>query len=555
MRMERCRRAAAKMARLNRSRLLAVGLTILFAVATSAFSQARFNAGTYYNQCLRFEAGGDLETARESCRNALQIDSEFHEAALALSRIEVALGSLSAAESRLLALREQELGAEPFVLLAEIAFAGQRFTDAEGYLRQASDRLAEQYNRELDGRRQFLAGRIAERLGEAAEALSRYEAAIAADSLRANYRLHAATLRFRLGDLAGARSEIEEYWRFTGDNANADMRALLARTKWASGNLEGAARDFEAAIGARGSRDTKGLANDLRDLVLVYYGQGDFHSGEIAFRSALRRGDLLSHILSATLAWLLVLVGLLAVHLLGESRIESTSGLEFVDGPEPWTVGDVYLTLAASLGVAAFAALLYGNLMFGNYLAILTPVQGDDVRALFLAVLAVMTALLTLWRVKKNGWQPVEALLGNSSGTPVAVLAGFGMLALVVGAFLYAPDWPWLRGFYLDVTRLTPLIVIAIVVVPLSELFFRGFALPALSRRYTPALGVAMSAALFALVLGAPVLLLLIMGLALSEVYRRTQSGLTPLLAMLILHMGLVTGVVFSGWIRGLLLT
>ena len=49
-----------------------------------------------------------------------------------------------------------------------------------------------------------------------------------------------------------------------------------------------------------------------------------------------------------------------------------------------------------------------------------------------------------------------------------------------------------------------------------------------------------------------PVLLLAIFGLGLTELFRRRRNGITPLVAMVVFHLGLVVSVAFSPWIRSL---
>ena len=117
----------------RRSHRFPVFLTLaLMAIAWSAaIAQGQaFSSERYLQECLRFEAGGDLGTARGSCLNALEIAPDLVDAQLALARIEFGLGDLASAESRLVRIRGQVPGAEPAVLLAEIAFASERIDEA-----------------------------------------------------------------------------------------------------------------------------------------------------------------------------------------------------------------------------------------------------------------------------------------------------------------------------------------------------------------------------------------------------------------------------------------
>ena len=136
---------------------------------------------------------------------------------------------------------------------------------------------------------------------------------------------------------------------------------------------------------------------------------------------------------------------------------------------------------------------------------------------------------------------------GASTGVGTGLLA----LGLVLAAQVYAP-WRPFWGFYLDLSRFTPPLLAAVVLMPLASLYFRAFVIPPLAKRYTPLLGTLLSSVLYALVLGAPLALMLMIGLLLAEVYRRTRSGLTPLLAQYVLHLGLLIGVAFSPWVRSL---
>ena len=89
-------------------------------LASIAWSAQVFSSDRYYQQCLGFEAGGDLTTARQSCLSALEVDGSRTDVQLALGRIEFALGELGSAESRLTRVRPQLEGAEVDVLLAEV---------------------------------------------------------------------------------------------------------------------------------------------------------------------------------------------------------------------------------------------------------------------------------------------------------------------------------------------------------------------------------------------------------------------------------------------------
>ena len=513
-----------------------------------------FDANRYYQQCLRFEAGGDLETARQSCLNALQIRPDFVDADLALARIELALGMTGSAEQRLRSIRDKTTSAEPLVLLGQAALDLGQYGEADAYLQEAQSRLAKQPNRQLAAKAAYLAGELQQHRGQYNQALASYGKAIGEDRLDVRYRLAEARLRFDLGDPASARDELQAYMSFSGDTKNADVHALLGTALWAMGDLGQASGQLETALALRSSRDTTAQAGDLRKLALIYYAQGEVQSGGLALREATRRGNLQTLLVSNGLLWLLLLLLLVALHLVGESRIATTSTLEVIEGPQEWSVGQAYGTLVASVLLAALAALVYSLAVYDNALAFLTPLQETDVRAVFLIALSLLLLILTWRRVGTNGWDPVERLLGSGEQALAGIGLGLVLLAAMLAYLAYIPQGGLLGPFFLNLTHLTPLVIAALVLLPLTELFFRAFLIPPMRRRYGDGIAVTGSAALYGLTLVTPVALLFLFGLALAEIFRRRSNGITPLLAQLVLNVGLVLAVAFSPWARSLFL-
>jgi len=534
-----------------RTRPLQALLVALVAIASTAFAQG-FDENRYFEQCLRFEAGGDLETARLACLNALQVRPDFAAAELALGRIELALGDVASAEQRLRRVRNRIDDAEPVVLLAEAALAAGRPVDAAGLLSEARAMLAERGNRELEGRVNLLNGKIEQSRGRYGAALTAYGQAIAFDALNVEYRLADAELRLRLSDPVSAAQQLTSYMQLTGDDRNPTVRSLLGRALWAQGELDAAASHLEFAHQLRGARDLDAQARDLRALALIYAAQGDLESSGLALREAVRRENLLSYLVGNTLLWLVVLLALVAVHLVGESRIASSSTLEVVEGPRAWSVGQAYGVLIASLLVALAVTVVYGLVRYDNVLVLLTPVLRSDARALFLLTSSVLLALLAWRRVQANGFEPLETLLGRGDKAASGFLWGILFLAATLALLHYRPFDGALGTFYLDYFQLTPFVVAAAILVPLTELYFRAFLLPPLTRRYDATIATVLSAALYALVFGTPVVLLLAVGLLLADAFRRRKSGWEPLVAQLTLHVGLLVAVVVSPWARSL---
>jgi tetratricopeptide (TPR) repeat protein len=529
-----------------------VGALVALAALAGVAAAQGFDENVYYQQCLRFEAGGDLETARRACQNALQVRPSFAEAELALARIELRLGDAAGAESRLRRIRDRIGGAEPLVLLAEAVLAGGRPLEAESFLQSARTVLAERGNRELEARLHLVAGEIAQHRGEYDAALAAYGSAIAADGINVEYRLADATLRLRLGDAASAEQQLRSYMQLTGDSRDPRVRSLLGRSTWAQGDLAAAAGELATAHQLRGSRDVEAQARDLRSLALIYTAQGDYEAGSLAMRESLRRDNLLSHLNGNTILWLFALLLLVGAHLVGESRISNSSSLEVVDGPRTWSVGNAYGVLVLSLLLAVTVAVLYGVARFDNPLVLFTPVQSTDALALFFITLSVMLALLSWHRVQSNGFDPMDTLIGTSSKPMLGIGWGVLMLGALVAYLYYLPFDGVLGGFYLNVLQLTPYVVAAMILIPLSELFFRAMLVPTLARRYDGRIAMVVSATLYAIVFGTPVAVLLVFGLILADLTRRHKNGIEPLLAQLTLHIGLVVAVAVSPFVRSL---
>ncbi len=528
---------------------LLLALLALFGATASA---QEFDANRYYRQCLSFEVGGDLGAAQRACENALQVDPSFVDARLALARIEVQQGNYGSAETRLEALRRLVDSAEPDLLLAEVSLATDRADRVPSLLASARRALDVEFNRELAARLNYLEGQMAANQGEIDAALEAYQRAIALDGLDVGYRLADAELRLEVGDAAGARDQLLAYEALAASEPEAAVRSLLGRSHWAVGDGEAAIDALNSALTLRTSREADAQVDDLVALSLIYYGQGNLRSGGVALRGAMQRGNLLNLALSNTLLWVGLLLVVLAVLLVGESRIAPTSTLEVVEGPQPWTVGDVYRSLIAAVLLGLLAMLVYGLAVYGDALALFAPVIGDGVRGIGLLVFSLVLAFSAIQTVRRNGFDAGDALLSGGSQASLGVLVGLLMLAVTLGYLAYRPDAAWLGEFYLDLGTLQIPAILAALLLPLTELFFRPFAMTALRRRYDVSIAAVLSVGLYALVLGTPIVLLLVLGGLAVYVYRRSNGGLPPFLAMLVLHLGLVLGVTLIPWVRAL---
>lgn len=528
-----------------------VALAFIWLLLSVAGAQT-FDPERYHRQCLAFEQGGDYETARQSCLNALAADPRHAQARLTLARIELTLGELAEAENTLRQLGNSVQTAEPQLLLAEIMIRSARYLEAEAALAEAGRRVASSGDGEWAEELASLRGELAERQGRFGEALLHYREAVRLDPSQRPSQLRLASLLFEMGDAGAAKEQLETYLSLANNRTDAEISSLLGRTLWARGELRRAASELERSLSLRGRGDGAEQARDLRALGLIYYGLGDGDAGNLAMREAARRGNLFATFFSGNLAWLLLLLVVLATHLIGESRIGVTSGPETSEGPRRWKVEHVYGLLWSAILTSLPAAVLYGVLRYDNVLALLTPIQSSDTLAVFYVVFSLVVAAGAWRRVATNGWPAGGMLLGGNERIPLGVFLGLLMLAATLAYRFYVPPGVLRADFFLNLVQITPAAAIALALIPLSEIYFRAFAFPALETRYGANFALIISAGLYTLIFATPVLLLLAIGLLLTSSYQSTRSGAMTVTAQLVLHLGLLVSVVVSPWARAL---
>jgi tetratricopeptide (TPR) repeat protein len=531
----------------------AVAVWLLFTGALAPARAQAFSFERYYLECLSFEAGGDLTTARQSCLNALEVDAQRAEAQLTLGRIEFALGELAAAETRLTRVRTRLAGAEADVLLAEVTLASSRIDEAESYVAAARTKLAQSPDRDLEARIAYVEGRVAEARHDPAGALAAYGRAIDADGLDVHYRLTDADLRWRLGDLSGAARQLRDYEAASDDRRNPSVLSLLGRVAWANGDADDAVGLIETALALRDLRDSTGRAADLWVLAALYYGQGDLQGGGLALREASRLGNLVAELDGNTMLWLLALVVLLTLHLIGESRQTGLAPAP-AEGTRPWSLGVAYGVLITGAIVGLAAAIAYGMAVHDNLAVLVTPHQQHEARAVYLIAFGLVTSLLAASRVRRAGRKPAEALVGRSDGLAAGLVVGAVVFAATLGYLIYRPATGLAGPFFLDLASLTPLRVAALALIPLAEFYYRGFLRPAVESRYGRSLALPIVALAWALAYATPLVVLVPVGFALAEVDRRRPNGLTAATALWVAWLGLAAAVALSPYVRSLFL-
>ena len=509
------------------------------------------SATKYFERCLRWEARGSLQIAEENCLNALELsETEFPEANLALARIYLKQDKPGESERYLEHAPSAGSNPEIAILSAQIALARKDESSAEQFLEQAKVLLESNANNEQKAQLNYLSGQIAESKGNFGKAIDYYKDAVGKDPLNKTYNMKLAGLLYRIAKIDDAKKYLLEFQKLSGNSRDPDVLSLLARLQWVKGDLKTAAKNMEAAISYRGSGNSSQQSKDLATLALIYYGKADTKAGTAALKEATRHDSPFFNFLLGKLAWLVLLVITLSLHLWGESKIISKTTLEYVQSPEPWTMQHFYSILFLSLIAAFIATGLFSFFRYHNLLAIATPIQMIDTKAVFFIVFTLVSLSLMLLRIQKNGWDAAEVFLAADSNYLTGIFLGLVALAATIAFFIYAPDYLKLEGFYLDFAQITPLLIGAAVLLPLSEFFFRAFAFPAIERRYNGSLALTLTALVSALVMSSPLILVLGLGLLLSYTYRKSKNALTPTIIMLVLHLGIMLSLVFMPAIR-----
>ncbi len=520
-------------------------ISIISALVFTIAQSQTFNPNTYYENCLRFEALGNLEIAEENCLNALEIQSEYPESNLALARIYFKMGNTSQSERRLALVPDNMVSPEILILAAEIALAKGNFSKAEQSLNQAKILLEKNYDNEQKSILFFLSAKISEAKGEYKASLKSYANAILNNPLEKDFRLSLAKLQYKLGLLNDASQQLEKYQEYSNDNRDPDILALMGRIKWAQGDLKNASTFLEKAVTMRGSNDTKLQSDDLATLAYIYYGQGNTRAGNLTLKDASRYNSPFLSLMVNKLIWLALLIFTLGLHLWGESKIVSKTSLEYIEKPMPWTMQNFYSILFSSIFSGFLAMMAFSFLRYHNLLAIITPIQLVDTRAVFFIIFTLVSLGLMIKRLHDNSWDISDVLIQSSNQASQGIIWGIVLLLISLLYLIYSPQYLGMEKFYLNLSHLTPLLIAAAILLPINELFFRVFAITALKNRYGIKLAIIISSLVFALFLGNPLFLVVIIGLILSIIYNKTKVGLIPTIAVLTLHLGLILAVAF----------
>lgn len=483
--------------------------TILFAVGIvfSAFTaQAQRSAEEYYAQCLDFYSKQAIDPAQSACQLALSVNPNHLPSLKLLARSYLD--------------REQTVEASGFLEQAntlaptdpEVQFLGAKSSLLRGDFNGALARLPATPSTEV----LLVRGQALEHLGRYEEALRVYrEAPDAAEA-----RLGVARILERL-------RRPSEGLGLLGNTPRE--RLAEARLQWLAGKPEQAARVLEGVLPRLGPSDPD-YTKTLGLLANVYYGLGDFEKGGLVMRQLSARTSLPSALLGKVWPWILVFLVFLGLILYGESRIEPMRTVEMTS-ERRYGPGSLYVWLLVAVAVAGLVAVVVGQVLYQNLLAVFTPVQGEVVRPIFYLLLGLVAFLITMLRV---GRERLNAVLGPRSSWSEGVWAGGVLLAILGG---YA-----LLGQPLDLSNLS-LIYPVFFGLALLELVVRGVGSGLTQERYRD-LGTFMTPLVMAVFVPGPTLFFLMASVFLGWLHKRTGGAMPGAIAWVVL--GVIVAVIGS---------
>ncbi|MER3480495.1 MAG: hypothetical protein C4327_08470 [Meiothermus sp.] len=438
----------------------------------------------YHQQCRALYEQGDLNSARATCELALVADPGYLPSLKLLTRINLEHGALAEAKPALEKM-DQLAPEDPEVRLLTgwARLLEGRPADALAFLDDQGSTQA-----------LVLRGKALEALGRYEEALPLYLRATA----DAEGRLGAARLYQRLGRL-------QEGMALLGDTPPESL--LRAELQWAAGRLGEAAAGLEAALPRLGPLEPD-YNRALGLLAMVYYGQGDWTKGGLVLRQLSARVGLANELFLRTWPWLLTFLVFLGLVLYGESRIEPMRTVEMTGEPS-YGPGTVYLWLLGGLALAALVSGWVGFSLYGNWLALFTPVQRELVRPVFYFLLGAFVLGIAYYRLRSR----LATHMGNPRGWIEGLWAGVVLLVLLG---LYS-----LVRKPLGLGEVPPLFL-TFVGLALLEPVLRGVATNALGERYKE-LTLPMTPLLGALAVPGPTLFWVVTGFFLG--WLRARAG------------------------------
>ena len=509
-----------------------IALLTFGSVAGAQFKEAQ----TSFSRCVEFYLRQDNpQIAEQFCNTAVQFNPESAEYQRLYARVLLSNGKPDAAEGALNSARSRDANPENDIIASEIALVRN---DLQAALDASNAALNTPNLPRFETIRALrVSGTVLAKQSYDEDAIRAFERALTLDDRDIKLRRAAADLYLKRDPNKAVQTLQGAPLR------TAPVLADLGRAQWVAGDLTAAIATLESITGKAQSfsseRETYQRA--LGALTYAYYGQGRFNEGGRVMSLMDNQGNLFALFISRSLPWLLGAMLLLVLHLIGESRIEPLSTIEIQDGPRPWTVGVAYLWLLLAALVGAVAALVAGNVIYGNYLAILTPFQSAQIKDIYFIFFAVTLVGLSFQTAISNGWNARQQLLGTAQRELVLDGPAVGLVMLAIALlYQYGAQFLNVKGFYLDLSTWRTTLAVVIIALPLTEVYFRAFALYPMEKRYGQGIAYAILSVIYALALTSPIPLLIGIAVGLLYFTNRASGTLPAIVAQWVFHIGLL---------------
>jgi tetratricopeptide (TPR) repeat protein len=486
-------------------------------------------------QCQEFFKVKDYPSAKGQCTLATTNDPQDAKAWQILAASTLAMGELDGASQALekakaLAPREDET----LLVASELAFAQTNYDLA----------LSESEGVRVNSNRKLLVrARSLDALERPEEAIEAYRTVIQYDPKNDLARVALAE-RLLQTDPTEALAIVQQ-----GTSDNPVLLTERGYLQWASGKIPEAIKTLELAL-EQINKNSRAVGNDVRikalsSLAMANYGIGEMGKGGLVLNQLNGIDNVLGKFLALLTPYLLPILLLLLLHLFGESRIEPLSTLEFDEGQRPWTVAGVYRILIIGLSGALVLTMVHGSMVYGNLLSMWTPLQNTVSLPIFYGLFALIVFALSWQNTRSLGWRPREVLFPafNPESLSLAVGAGVAWTLATVGYAYLTRNLgaPW-NGYYLPIIQPSPWLALPLVLLPLTEPFWRSYAFVTLEKRYDRPIAIGVVVCLYALVFALPLpLMVLECGiLMLLSLYKNSNSSVPAVVMRIALSMGLL---------------
>lgn len=506
-------------------------LGLCFAIAVLPWFGAHaqeISARQYLETCLAHVETWEEIPARIACQSALQLNPDLDEASRTIAYLDIVAGDLRSAFDRLTALQAKRPSSENLVLLAEIAIERNQPVLVEQYINRIAnlpppkDPLAVPF---IEVRLQILRGEYP------AGMLNSLHEFTLTGRATVQMVLTEIELLLRMRYFSEARLHLSELPRLTVPAQAALAGLYSARLAWATGDIQGAKAQYEAVLAEPTTTVLPGVFTVEHEYAAMLLALGDIGGAYQRWLSADSGVPGRWWLHPTMITWFALTFFLVALFIIAESNVPQTFGrFDPINRQIFWSVGGSLAILFGSALLATISLLVFSHVFFGHWMAFLAPPNFLLFRMAFLTTLSFISGTTALVLLQRYTRSAAHELRGTRIHIGSILWGGLFVAAAI--ALWHIVGVQHFGGTTIMIDMFAPpLMLLAFVVaVPYGEIFYRAFMVPTFELRYTGIMPHMLSVMLFAFILGAPVVLLLILGGFFTWIYTRYRSGTTVML-------------------------